>query len=159
MQHRPAGRVHEHATDAAQLFEVLQLDTERRDDHHVVLFHGREVERPVVVREQEVDPALAKLLVHVRVVDDLADQEDLPVGELGSGLVGVVDGPVDAVAEAEAAGHAERESSEGQPIIGRLDRLHDLAAVGTGQERLHLGLETEPASEVVVAVRFHRALS
>ena len=42
-------------------------------------------------------------VVDVRVVDDLAGQEDLPVGKPLARLVGVVDGAIDAVAEAELA--------------------------------------------------------
>ena len=40
----------------------------------------------------------------MRVVDDLAGEEDVAAGEPRDRLVGVVDGAVDAVAEAELAG-------------------------------------------------------
>ena len=46
-------------------------------------------------------PAGAQLVVDVRVVDDLAGQEDAPVGEPPARLVGVVDRAIDAVAEPE----------------------------------------------------------
>ncbi len=51
----------------------------------------------------ELDPHGPQLLVDVRVVDDLAGQEHAAVGEALPGLVGVVDGAVHAVAEAELA--------------------------------------------------------
>ena len=48
-------------------------------------------------------PLAAQPIVDVRVVDDLAGQEDAPVGKLLARLVGVVDRAVDAVAEPELA--------------------------------------------------------
>ena len=54
-------------------------------------------------------PVGAQLLVDVRVVDDFAGQEDASIGKALARLVGVVDGAIDAVAEAELAGQMERE--------------------------------------------------
>ncbi len=48
-------------------------------------------------------PCRAELVVDVRVMDDFAGQEDGAVREAAPRLVGVVDGPIDAVAEAELA--------------------------------------------------------
>jgi hypothetical protein len=45
-------------------------------------------------------------MVDVRVVDDLAGQEYAAIGKLPAGLVGVLDRPLDAIAEAELAGGA-----------------------------------------------------
>ena len=50
----------------------------------------------------------AQLIVDVRVVDDLAGQEDVAAGEAAARLVGVVDGAVDAVAEPELAREVDR---------------------------------------------------
>ena len=56
---------------------------------------------------QEADALRAQLIVDVRVVDDFAGQEDVPLGKPPARLVGVVDGAVDAVAEAELAGEED----------------------------------------------------
>ena len=58
-------------------------------------------------------PWRAQLIVHVRVVDDLAGEEHAPIGKPPARLVGVVHGPIDAVAEAELAGE-----EDGQPSAG-----------------------------------------
>jgi hypothetical protein len=52
---------------------------------------------------QEPDARLAKPFVHMWVVDDLAGQKDVAAGEPAPGLICVVDGPIDAVAEPELA--------------------------------------------------------
>ena len=62
------------------------------------------------------DPHVAQLLVDVRIVDDLADQEEPPVGKLGAGLVGVLDRAVDAVAEPELPGQPEGQRPDVEPV-------------------------------------------
>ena len=52
---------------------------------------------------EEANALRTKLVVDVRVVDDFAGQEDGAVREAAPRLVGVVDGAIDAVAEAELA--------------------------------------------------------
>ena len=69
--------------------------------------HAGEVELAVRPVMQELDAHLLELPVHVRIVDDLAHQQEPPVGELVAGLVGVVDRAIHAVAEAELAGQPE----------------------------------------------------
>ena len=64
---------------------------------------GPSVVRVLAGIGQEADALRAQLVVDVRVVDDLAGQEDAPVREALARLIGVVDGAVDAVAEAELA--------------------------------------------------------
>ena len=58
---------------------------------------------------QKPDALRAQLVVDVRVVNDLAGQMDRAIGEALARLVGVVDGPIDAVAEAELAGQMDGE--------------------------------------------------
>ena len=41
VQHRPAGRVDDHAADGAQALEIPHRHAERRDDHHVVRADAR----------------------------------------------------------------------------------------------------------------------
>jgi len=45
----------------------------------------------------------------VRVVDDLADEPDAAIRKLVTGLVGVLDGALNAIAEAEFAGEPDRD--------------------------------------------------
>ena len=66
------------------------------------------LERAAGVR-QEADAERPQLVVDVRVVDDLAGQVDVLVGELAPRLVGVVHGPVHAVAEPELLREVDRE--------------------------------------------------
>ena len=60
---------------------------------------------------EEADALRAELIVDVRVVDDLAGQEDLPVGKPLARLIRVVDGAIDAVAEAELAREVHGETA------------------------------------------------
>jgi hypothetical protein len=84
VEHRPAGRVHEHRAAAGQALEVARGDAERRQHHDVA--GGHVVERPHVGVADEADALVAQARVHARVVDDLARQDHAAVGELrGSG--------------------------------------------------------------------------
>ena len=64
---------------------------------------GRAACRVFVGIAQKADALRAQLIVDVRVVDDLAGQKDVAVGKALARLIGVVDGAIDAVAEAELA--------------------------------------------------------
>jgi hypothetical protein len=72
-------------------------------------------------------------------VDDLAGQEHLAVGEPPARLVGVVDGAIDAVAEAELVGEMDGEPARGVAVAVALDGL-DQAAVVVGRQRAGDGL-------------------
>ena len=61
------------------------------------------------IAERNRMPCARKPVVDVRVVDDLAGQEDVAAGEAPARLVGVVDRAVDAVAEAELAREVDRQ--------------------------------------------------
>jgi len=92
-------------------------------------------------------PGGPQLLVDVRVVDDLAGEEHPPVGKARAGLVGVVDGAVHPVAEAEFASQVDRQPTRTVAVAVGLDLLDQRAAV-TGLE--HAGdllLEVEPFAE------------
>ena len=106
VQHRPAGGVDERAALARQLRHLLDRDAERRQNHDVV---GAERLAPFARIGEEPDAVVAQPVVDVRVVDDLAGQEDVAAGKPAPRLIGVVDRPIDAVAEAELAGEMERE--------------------------------------------------
>jgi len=84
----------------------------------------------------------------VGIVDDLAHEDDTTVGELAARLVRILDGPVHAVAEAEALRQPEVEPPHVQSMAARLDEAHQRAAVLGLEERLDLVLEAEPAPEI-----------
>jgi hypothetical protein len=78
---------------------------------------------------EEADAVGAQAIVDVRVVDDLAGEEDVAAGEARDRLVGVVDGPIDAVAEPELAGEVEREPPLVVAVIGAADLVDEAAVV------------------------------
>ena len=148
VEHRAAGRVHHDAADAAQPLEVADRDAERRHDHHVVRKHGGEVELAVRAMMQELDAHLLELPVHVRIVDDLAHQEEPAVGELVAGLVGVVHRAVHAVAEAELAGQPEGERAHVERVVAGPEQVHEPAVVVRAPLLLDRALEAETLAEV-----------
>ena len=70
-------------------------------------------------------PSSRSLLVDVRVVDDLAGQEDRPIGKPLARLVGVVDGAIDAVAEPELAREVDGEAAGAIGEVVGLDALDE----------------------------------
>ncbi len=92
-------------------------------------------------------PCAAQPLVDVRVVDDLAGEEHALVRELQPRLVGVVDGPVDAVAEAELAGEVHGEPALLVAVVAGLDAGDQFAVVVRGELAGDLALEVEPLLE------------
>ena len=99
---------------------------------------------------QKGDPHIPQLLIHVRVVDDLPDQKEPAAGELGPGLVGVLDGPVDAVAEAELPGQPEGQRTHLEPVVVGPQRLDHGAVIVGGEPARDLALEAEALPEVGV---------
>jgi hypothetical protein len=79
VQHRAAGRVDDDAPLAAQRLEVVDRDAERGQDDDVGGLDAVVVE-PLPLLSEEVDHHLALLGVDVGVVDDLAGEEDPPLG-------------------------------------------------------------------------------
>ena len=115
IEHRAAGGVDHDAANVAQSLEVAHRDAEGRDDDDVVGGDGGKIELAVdAVQKDDAHPRQVR--VHMRIVDDLADQEQPPIGKLRARLVGVVHGAVDAVAEAEFLGE-----TKGQPARDRAD--------------------------------------
>ena len=100
VEHRAAGRVHEGAAPALQTLESLHRHAERGNDADI---RGIEAVDRVAEVVEETHAGRTQPAVDVRVVNDLAGQEDAPVREPMPCLIRVVDGAVDAVAEAELA--------------------------------------------------------
>ncbi len=148
IQHRAAGGIHQHTADLPQPREVLHRHAEGRQNHHVRHGHVAEVELAAVRTEQELHAHGAQLRVDVRIVDDLAHQEGAAVGELGPGLVGVLDRPVHPVAKAELTRHPEGDVAHRQRVVVRADGV-DHAAVVVGREStLDGALEPESFAKV-----------
>ena len=116
MQHRAARRIDQDAPDILQLLEVVKSYSERRHDCNVLRRDSGEVESARLVGVDEGDPHVGHPLVHIRIVDDLTDQIDLLLREVVHSFVGVVDGPIDAVAEAELVREPDGDIPELAPV-------------------------------------------
>ena len=81
-------------------------------------------------------------------MDDLAHEEDAAIGELAARFVGVVDGPVHAVAEAKLSREADPEIPGRQRVARRLEALDQLGVIVRLELDLDLGLEAESLLEV-----------
>ena len=82
---------------------------------------------------EKADVLLPQLIVHVRVVDDLPGEEDALYRKALAGLVGVVDRPIDAVAEAEFPGEVDRETP-GRVAVALFLDLGDQGRVVAGRQ-------------------------
>ena len=148
VEHRAAGGIDQHAADRPQTLEVADGHSEGRQDDDVVGGDAAEVEFAGLAPEEELHAHVAQLLVDMGIVDDLADQEQPPVGELDPGLIGVIDRPVHSVAEPEFPGEPEGQRPGVEPILIGAKRLDHGAVVVGGELSFDLGLEPEPAAEV-----------
>ena len=129
---------------ASKRGERLDGDAEGRQDDHV---GGGEGGRRLAGVAQEADALATQPIVDVGIVDDLAGEEDPPVGELEPRLVGVVDGAIDAVAEPELAGQVHGEPARRVAVVVGLDRGDQRAVVVLGQLAGDLALEVEALLE------------
>jgi hypothetical protein len=130
VQHRSACRVDERAALRFQLRELADRHAEGGQDDDVVLPERRAIFAWI---RQDADAARTELIVDVRVVDDLAGQENALVRKLLARLVRVVDRAIDAVAEAEFRREMDRQTA-GLIDMPRVPNLiDDSAVVGGGQ--------------------------
>src|SRR5207249_3962056 len=102
---------------------------------------------------EDIDPHLAQLRVHVRIVDDLADEENLSVGELPPRLICVLDRALHTVAETELAGEPNGDVADGQRVVAIAQEIDELSLVG-GELRLNLRFEAETLAKVRGGVRW-----
>src|SRR5206468_115401 len=87
---------------------------EGRQNDHVGRLEGLNSSRRLVLGgrvAQEANTHRPKLFVDMRVVNDFAGEKYSLIGEPLAGLVGVVDGAIDAVAEAEFAREMDGQAS------------------------------------------------
>ncbi len=144
VQHRPARRVHEGAPLRGQLRHLRDRHAEGGENDDVVCPKGFAALGGV---GEESDAAVPQPVVDVWVVDDLAGEEHVPARKSPPGLVGVVHGPVDSVAEAELAREMDRQPAGLEPVVRRTDAVHDRAVVRrrqlAGDGLLHVEAFTE----------------
>ena len=126
VQHRAAGRIHHHAADVGEALHLGRRDAERRQHDHVV---GAQRLARLVGVAQKLNAFAAEAIVDVRVVDDFAGQKHAAVGKSLARLIGIVDGAVDAVAEAELAREMDRETAGPVLKVVGLDLLNEIAVV------------------------------
>src|SRR6185312_13656321 len=149
VEHRTAGRVDEHTALVAQRGKVVDRDAEGGKNDDVLRRDRAEVERAGGIGpRQNLDAHVAQASVHHRVVDDLADEIDAPIGKLATRLVGVLDRALHAVAEAEFASQPDRDVADLEREVARLEQVDDPPVVVGGELALDLGLEPESLAEI-----------
>ncbi len=153
VQHAAAGRVHEHATLRAQVRELRDGHPEGGQDHDVSRLDLGVAQLGAAVVGQDADPERGDPAVHLRVVDDLAGEEDPPLGEPLARLVGVLDRAVDAVAEAELARELDPDLAGASDVAELLQPLDDLRVVARRELRAHDALEVEALLEIRLLAR------
>jgi hypothetical protein len=144
VQHRAAGGVDQRAAGAVEPLQFLDRHPERRQDHHII---GAERDAVLFGIAEEANALAAQLVVDVRVVDDLAGQEYVLIGEPLAGLIGVVDGAIDAVAEAELPGQMDGEASRLVAIVLFLDLVDERAVIALGEHAGDLVFQVEAFPE------------
>src|SRR5918993_5935066 len=77
------------------------------------------------------------------------------VEKLGSSLVGILDGAIHPVTEAELAGQSEGQPPHTEAVIVRAECLDDAAVIISGEAAGDLVLETETLAEVGVLHAFN----
>jgi hypothetical protein len=80
-------------------------------------------------------------------VDDLAGEEHFAIGEPLARLIGVVDGAIDAVAEAELPREVDGQTARPILVVGLLDRGDEVAVITLGEDVGDLVFEVETFSE------------
>ena len=155
VEHAAAGGVDEHAALCAQVLHLGHRDAERRQDHDVRLLDAGVALFGGVFVVGDPDPERLDPPVDLRVVDDLAREEDAAVRELLARFVGVLDRAVDAVAEAELAGELDPDLAGPRRVAQLLEPLHDLRVIALGEHRAHDGLEVEALLEVGLPAAAH----
>ena len=151
VEHAAARRVDQHASLGPQVLHLRHRHPEGGEEDHVGRSHLPVARVRIVGGGQDPDTHALQAPVHLRVVDDLAGEEDPPVGELLAGLVGVLHRAVHPVAEAELPGQLQDEVARARGVVELLQALHHPAVVVLGQHRPHHRLEVEALLEVRLA--------
>ena len=133
--HVAAGRVHEAAAFVLELLPRRDLRAEGGNDDNVVLLQVLDV-RVLLLAGEELDAHGADLVVHLRVVDDFAEDVDRLAGKDLAGGIGQVNGALDAVAKAEFLGQLDGQIAGRKHMAAGANALDQVAAI----MREHLGL-------------------
>jgi hypothetical protein len=80
-------------------------------------------------------------------VDDFAGEKHLTIGKALARLIGVVDSPIDAVAETKLACEVHEEAAGRELVLRFLDRGDQPAAVAAGQDMRDFVFEIEALIE------------
>ena len=148
IEHRAAGSIDQHGSDGAKGGEILDRDAERRENHHVIGGDPREIEVALIGSMDELDAHGLEFLVDMGIVDDLTDHHELAGRKLGPGFVGVLDRPVDSVAEPELLGEPEGQRANRQPMPVRLERLDETAVIVGRQGAFDGPFQPESLTEI-----------
>jgi hypothetical protein len=151
VQHAAAGGVHEHAAAAAQELHLRHGNPERGQDHHVGALDFFVALGGLSGLGEDADAHGLDAPVHVGVVDDLTREEHPPVGKLLACLVRVLDGAVDAVAEAELAGQLQHERARARLVPQAFQPIDHRARVVLLEHGAHHGLQPETLLEIGLA--------
>ena len=144
VQHRAARRVDERAPAGDEGLEQFHGDAEGRQDHDVA--RRQRVERFARVGE-EAHTLGANLIVDVRVVNDLAGEIHALIGESLARLIRVVDGAIDAVAEAELPREVHGEAAGLEREVGGFDLGDEIAVIAGGKHAGDLVFAIEAAAK------------
>jgi hypothetical protein len=144
VQHGSARRVHHRAAAGLQIEQQAHGDAKRRENHHVPGPEGRDGLAGI---RENADAERTQAVVDLRVVDDLARQVDLAARKAAPCLVGVVDGAVDAIAEAEFAREVDDEPRELVAEPGGLDGRDQVAPIVGRQLGCDLVAEVQALAE------------
>ena len=109
VQHRSAGRVDERAAAAIELLEHRDRDAERRQDHDVVGDRAARSTPGSSLRKRMPIARSFSLTCGLWMISPVRNTRRS--GNRAPRLVGVVDGAIDAVAEAELAGQMDRQAA------------------------------------------------
>src|SRR5688500_16694422 len=159
VQHASASRVHEHAPLPAQVLHLRDGDAEGGQDDDVPGRDRRVAGGRLGRLREQADAHALEPAVHVRVVDDLAGEEDPAVGELLPRLVGVLDRALHPVAEAELAGQLQGHLARPRAIAELAQAVDHRAVVVVREDGPDGRLEAESLLEVRLAHTSIYALS
>jgi hypothetical protein len=137
--HVAAGRIHKLTTFGFKLLPHGNLSPEGGDDDDVTLPQILDV-GVLLFAGQELDAHCADLVVHLRVVDDLAENINRLQREDFARGIGQVDGALDAVAKAEFLGELDGQIARRKKMPAAPDALDQVAAIvreDLGLDRRH----------------------
>ena len=103
----------------AKALEIVDRDAERRQDHDVLGPHAAEIESPSGAARESSTP-ISRSFAFTCGLWMISPARNMAVGKLLPGLVGVLDRPLDPVAEPEFPGESDGDVVYRQGIIMRL---------------------------------------